>query len=126
MRKFAILTTAVVAQCAFVAPTSAHFPEPVPLGWYEWAERQKNENGNRCCDNEDARFFKGRWEYHTRASDGWPDGVTLYFDTGETARVAQNRMLKVDPEDPNPTGQAVVWFDDLSNIYCFGGPGPLA
>jgi hypothetical protein len=118
----AVLMLAVLSQGT---PATAHFDEPVPQGWAEWAMRQYSQGGNRCCDATDAHLFRGRYEIHRRASDGRPDGATLYLDDGRQIDVPQNRMLRVNPDDINPTGYPVWWYVDDTNTWCFGTPGPL-
>jgi hypothetical protein len=88
--------------------------------------RQYSQSGNRCCDPTDVYLFRGRYELHYRAADGRPDGATLYLDDGRQIDVPQTRMLRVNPDDINPTGFPVWWYADQSNTWCFGTPGPLA
>ena len=122
----AVLALAVVATAI---PAQAHFKEPVPLGWDEWANRQWSVGGNRCCDPTDVWLFSGEWRYEFETGGTAIVGVTLVFDGGREIYVPKSRFVDRtlnDGDDINPTGNAVVWYKDIENIYCFDPPGPLA
>lgn len=110
---------------ALFVPAKAHFTEPVPPGWDEWAMRQLAIEGTRCCDPSDVYLYKGAWRYEYEG--GAIVGVTILFDTGYQVFVPKGRFVdrKRDPDDINPTGSAVIWFRDVTNIYCFDPPGTL-
>lgn len=70
-----------------VMPAQAHFPEPSPPGWNNWAENQWNYGGFRCCNRTDVYLFEGRWE---RNPDG---GVTIWFEDGESRILGRDKMI---------------------------------
>lgn len=108
-----------------VAPAYAHFTEPVPSGWDDWAMRQKNIAGDRCCDPADVYLYKGAWRYEYNGAE--ITGVTLLFDASHEVFVPKARFLdrERDPNDINPTGAAVIWYREISHMYCFDPPGTL-
>jgi hypothetical protein len=108
-----------------VTPAKAHFTEPVPDGWNDWAMRQYNVGGNRCCSPSDVYLYKGAWRYEYEGDR--IVGVTLMFDTGMEVFVPSSRFVDRAriPGDINPTGAAVIWYYDITNQYCFDPPGPL-
>lgn len=123
------LTSASVALAILSAsapvPAFAHFTEPVPDGWNDWATRQFSIGGDRCCDPSDVFLYKGAWRYEY---DGDRiTGATLTLDTGEEIHVPQRRFVDRERgvDDINPTGSAVIWYRQIDNLYCFDPPGTL-
>lgn len=106
-------------------PVQAHFTEPVPDGWDDWAMRQKNISGDRCCDPSDVYLYKGAWRYEYDGAE--ITGVTILFDTRPAVFVPKARFVdrQRDPTDINPTGTAVIWYRNIENMYCFDPPGQL-
>jgi hypothetical protein len=104
---------AIVASIAgvFLALTaSAHDPEG---RWDDWFVLQRNMRGGSCCNVSHAHYLKdedwrnGDRHYQVRIKDRWYD-------------IEDWQMLK--PADPNPTGHAVLWYNDIGGtflIYCF-------
>jgi hypothetical protein len=97
---------------AFVAlAASAH---SLDEQWGYWFLIQRNMRGASCCDISHAHALKEEdWRnrgkhYQVRINDRWYD-------------VEDWQMLK--PADPNPTGNAILWYNDIGGgaffIYCF-------
>ena len=82
--------------------------------WDAWFARQNNMRGGSCCKLSHAHVIQdedwktwGKDDYEVRINDRW------YI-------VEEWQMLK--PADPNPTGHAILWYDNIGgfiNIYCF-------
>ncbi len=108
-------------------PAAAHFREPTPIGWAEWAERQYAIGGNRCCDKSDAWVFTGAWRYEFETGGTAIVGITLTFESGLEVFMPRSRFLDRtrNPDDVNPTGGPVEWFRVIENPWCFDPSGPL-
>jgi hypothetical protein len=88
----------------------AHDPEG---RWDYWFLVQKNMRGAPCCDVSHAHILKDEdWKnggnhYQVRVIDRW-------------YAIEDWQMLK--PVEPNPTGNAILWYNDIAGnflIYCF-------
>jgi hypothetical protein len=115
---------AVIVLAVLAGPLSearAHFgpPDNIDTEWDAWAARQFSKAGRHCCAYSHARLYKAEYRHN---SDG---SVTLWFD-GIEVNVPKEKLVNVMPDDQNPTGNAVVWYDDpVSALYCFTPPGTL-
>ncbi len=122
-----LATALVLSVLCGSTPAPAHFREPVPAGWDDWAMRQFNVGGNRCCDPSDVYLFKGAWRYEYEGEGGRIAGVTLMLDSGEEIYVGKQRFVDRtrDPTDLNPTGTAVIWYRQIQEMFCFDPPGAV-
>ena len=107
-----------------LVPVQAHFVDPVPDGWNDWAMRQWSLAGFRCCNPSVVYLYKGAYRYVYDAN-GRIIGVTLLLDTGEEIHVPRQRFVDIKPGDPNPTGHSVIWNFAIQDILCWTPPGPL-
>ena len=83
-----------------------------------WLNRQRAVDGMKCCDERDAhvspdvewRHVGGRYEVRIR---------------GAWVPVPEGRIMREDPADPSPWGQAALLFHSPQGIiWCFR-PEPL-
>lgn len=96
-------------------------PGPIDPALHAWFERQKNMNGDTCCDlsdghiisDDDVRIVNGHYEINIEGS--WYSFMD-YAMRGNALN------------DPNPTGHPIVWYRNMGGfdggivIYCFA-PG---
>jgi hypothetical protein len=84
---------------------------------HAWFERQHSVAGAWCCDVADG---------HVLTAEQWRASANGYQVLLEGAWLDVPANALRDPAGgPNPTGQAVVWYvemPDLFHIYCFA-PG---
>jgi hypothetical protein len=102
------LVGVALASVAFAA--AAHDPDGI---WDYWFLLQRNMRGASCCDGSHAHVLK---------EEDWKNGGTHYQVRigGRWYDIEDWQMLK--PAGPNPTGKAILWYNDISGnfvIYCF-------
>jgi len=100
----------VLALLVLAISARAHDPDGK---WDEWFLLQRNVRGASCCDISHAHYVKDEdWRsdgkhYQVRVGDRWHD-------------VEDWQMVK--PKGANPTGNAVLWYNDVQGnflIFCF-------
>jgi hypothetical protein len=117
-----------------VMPALAHI-EGYPLShpWNLWAERQVDDAGRSCCGAGDAQVLEtDQWRMTAK-------GQYQVYLVGRWRDVEARMWLRNASNDPNPVGQAVVWWNRATYeqwathggsgdfgvfVYCFS-PGEL-
>lgn len=78
--------------------------------------------GSHCCLFSHAYLYPDEYTYN-------PNGSVTVVLQGQIVVLPADRFVNIQPDDPNPTGNAVVWYDSIdpsaSQIYCFTPPGAL-
>lgn len=86
----------------------------------QWFARQHNQRGGSCCGESDGhRLEDNQWKI---VGTGAATHYEVLID-GQWYPV-EDWMLRKDAKDPNPTGQAVVWYGpggaySKTQIFCF-------
>lgn len=119
MKLLVVATVSLVfGTLAFAAPPPNADPNSETSKWFE---RQHNLNDAGCCGQGDGHVLKdNQW----RISD---QGYEVLIDS-KWHRIARWHRLRDAETDPNPTGNAVVWYSyvrdepDGIKIWCFA-PG---
>lgn len=89
-----------------------------------WFSRQHNADGGYCCDGYDGHIYDGAY---TINADG---SVSIPMQDGSILTMPSGKVLPFNPADPNPTGQAVIWYNgsmasaNSLSAFCFA-LGPL-
>jgi hypothetical protein len=121
MRKFLCLCLTITVLAVGGYPTGVvqqaqarWKPQYADSPYREWFNQQRNGWGWLCCDRSDAHpvydayIKQGKWHVPIRGRD---------------YEIEPHQLLN----GPNPTGHAVIWYDDFGDyvwINCFA-PGPL-
>lgn len=122
MRKsiLAVIGLSLVSTFASAADSTGKYANSP---WADWFGRQHNADGGYCCTNFDGHVYDGDYLLNADGS------VTLPLKEGGAIEIPAGRVLQWNPEDPNPTGSAVLWYGGqalaaTTFVYCFA-VGPL-
>src|SRR4051794_17815289 len=80
-----------------------------------WFSRQFNSEHGFCCTMADAHLYNGAYDLEADVS------VTIPLPDGSNLSVKREKLLPLNPNDPNPPGKAVWWCTPTpaSGTYCF-------
>ncbi len=111
----AILSKLFIILLLVANVASAHIdPHNAPLHAQhnDWLNRQYALDGMKCCDPTDVEvLIDPRWRivnnrYEVFFNDAWHE-------------VPPGRLLRPNPDDPSPYGEALLFRSTVGNIWCF-------